>query len=75
MVFQPDPLSMFYTLTAKVVPEGWAVTITAQPSGTTLVLGTNNNHLKKHGYRFWISKFVHADLEIVLENCKQSLLK
>ena len=36
----------------KVVPEGWAVTITAQPSGTTLVLGTNNNHLKKHGYRF-----------------------
>ena len=23
---------------SKVVPEGWAVTITAQPSGTTLVL-------------------------------------
>ena len=25
-------------LSIKVVPEGWAVTITAQPSGTTLVL-------------------------------------
>ena len=29
-----------FAILAKVIPEGWAVIVTAQPSGTTLILAT-----------------------------------
>ena len=42
-----------YALLSKVVPEGWAVTaITAQPSGTTLLL----SRIKAMQHN-WIAKF------------------
>ena len=31
-----------YLIKNKVVPEGWAVTVTAQPSGTTLIKNTKS---------------------------------
>ena len=31
----------------KVVPEGWAVIVTAQPSGTTLNMGLNWKYLMR----------------------------
>ena len=40
----------YVMIKSKVVPEGWAVTITAQPSGTTLV---DASYFMKDSHVFW----------------------
>ena len=46
------------TLLLKVVLEGWAVIVTAQPSGTTLLL------LMFWKNNFWINLFLWLDLKV-----------